>query len=152
MNQWSSNSLSRFRIHLIVYWHVQRNLKSILKITLFHVMHISILICIICLIKLEFIPGRSFWSSKQRTKFSVSSLNKINWGHRIHQLTFITPSVKVFPFILSQTMKGKKYQRLGNVMKFKLKEWQMKSFNRYNGLYFRNYQLIFRELFLYHKK
>lgn len=87
----------------------QRNLKSILKITLMHIMHISILICIICLTKLEFIPGRSFSSNKQRTKFSVSSLNKINWGHIIHQLTFITPSVKVFRSILSQAMKGKKY-------------------------------------------
>ena len=63
----------------------------------------------ICLTKLEFIPGRSFSSNEQRTKFSVSSLNKINWGHIIHQLTFITPSVKVFRSILSQAMKGKKY-------------------------------------------
>ena len=79
------------------------------KLPIMHIMHISILICIICLTKLEFIPGQSFSSNKQRTKFSVSSLNKINWGHIIHQLTFITPSVKVFRSILSQAMKGKKY-------------------------------------------
>ena len=93
-----------------------------------HIMHISILICIICLTNLELIPGRSFSSNKQRTKFSVSSLNKINWGHIIHQLTFVTPSVKVFRSMLSQAMKGKKYQKLGKVIKFKSK---VVSFNRY---------------------
>ena len=84
-----------------------------------HIMHISILICIICITKLEFIPGRSFSSNKQRTKFSVSSLNKINWGHIIHQLTFITPSVKVFRSILSQAMKGKKKARQGDEIQIK---------------------------------